>query len=108
MNHARGFSGTRTNLQWSLRGCGVVGEGGVLEPWASSDFLGKSWENPGKIPSPSQNPGNHRQKILGILGISNFCGRITESARERRLSDGIVRGCTNHDPGTCDSAACED
>jgi hypothetical protein len=41
-----------------------VGEGGVLEPWASwSDFLGKSWENFGKISSPSQNPGSHRQGI---------------------------------------------
>ena len=32
-------------------------------------------ENPGKFSSPSQNPGNHRQS-----------------------SDGIVHGCTNHDP----------
>ena len=37
----------------------------MLEPLAPSDFLGKSWE----MSSSPQNPGNHRQRILGISGI---------------------------------------
>ena len=37
MGHARSFGGARTRLQW-------FGWGGVLEPWASSDFVGKFWE----------------------------------------------------------------
>ena len=64
MQHAPGFSG--------------VGGGGVLEPWASSDIVGKFWE------------------ILELAaksweGIPGKCGNFASS-------DGIVRECTNHDP----------
>jgi hypothetical protein len=53
VDHARGFSGICTRPQWVTREASVdhapgfsgVGRGGVLEPWASSDFLEKSWEN---------------------------------------------------------------
>ena len=104
VEHARGFSESRTRLLWSTHLCGartrlqtrlqwcgwrVV----LLEPLARPTFS----ENPGKISSPSQNPGSHRQGIPGNSGI--FAS-----------SDGIVRGCTNHGPRTvsCDPAACED
>ena len=70
VEYAQSFGTARIRLQWR---CGVVGGGGVLEPWASSDS------------SPSQNPGSHRQGIPGNSG--NFAS-----------SDGIVRGRTNHDP----------
>jgi hypothetical protein len=84
VDHALGFSGSRTRLQWSFSGartrlqwrCGAVGGGGELEPWVLSDILGKSWENPGKFSSPSQNSGSYLPEILGFSGI--------------------VRGCTNH------------
>ena len=44
-----------------------MGGGGVVEPWASTDFLGKSWENSGRILSSPQNPGSHLPEILGFL-----------------------------------------
>jgi hypothetical protein len=77
-------------------GVGLWVGGGVLEPWASSDFLGKSPENPRKISSPSQNPGHHRQRILGFLHhqTATFMGApITTREEAGSLS--------------CDSAACE-
>jgi hypothetical protein len=58
----------RGGLQWSAHKVVVehaLGEGGVLEPWASSDLLGKSGENSGGISSPSQNA--EFWQILGIL-----------------------------------------
>ena len=66
MEHAPGFSG--------------VGGGGVVEPWASSDFLGKSWESSGRIPSSPQNPGSHLPEILGILHhqTASFAGATRE------------------------------
>ena len=97
VEHAPGLSGSRTKLQWVTHEASVqhapglsgVGGGGVVEPWASSDFVRKSWESSGRIPSSPQNSG-----------------KIWEFAS----SDGTVRGCTNHVPRTvsCDSAACED
>jgi hypothetical protein len=71
--------GTGTGLQWGLRGGGV----GVLEPWASSDILGKSWKILGE--------SRARRKILGvILGDSGIFAS----------SESIVRGCNNHAPRT--------
>jgi hypothetical protein len=61
-----------------------VGGDGVLEPWASSDFLGKSWESLGRIPSSPQNPGGHLPEILGILHhqTASFAGApITDDKR---------------------------
>ena len=63
-----GFSGSRTKIQWVTHEASVqhapglsgVGGSSVLEPWALSDFLGE-------FSSPSQNPGSHRQGILGFL-----------------------------------------
>ena len=71
MGHARGFR----------PGFSGVGGGGVLEPWAPSDFLGKSWE------------------------IVEAVAKFWESSAG---NSGIVRRCTNHAPRTvsCDSAAC--
>ena len=80
-------------LQWSTHQASGVG-GGVLEPWASSDFLGKFWENP----ELAANPGGHLPEIQGIQGILHH------------QTASIIRGCTNHARRTvsCDSAACED
>ena len=70
VEHARGFSGASVELQWSFSGagtglqwrCGAVGGGGVLEPLASSDFLGKSWE----ILEPvTRIDGSHRSGVSG-------------------------------------------
>jgi hypothetical protein len=55
-----------------------VGGGGELEPWASSDFVGKSWE------------------ILELA--AKFWEGIPGNSENFASSDGIVRGCTNHDP----------
>ena len=64
VEYAPGFSGARTRLQRC--GWGWTTPGGVLKPWASSDFLGKSWQ------SSAENSGN-----------SGFFAS----------SDGIVREC---------------
>ena len=63
MEHAPGFSG--------------VGGGGALEPWATSDFLGKSWE------------------ILELA--AKFWESPAENSGIFASSDGIVHGCTNHE-----------
>jgi hypothetical protein len=60
--HGAGFSATRTRLQWITHQASV--EAAWVWGWASSDFLGKSWKNPGKISSRS-----HRQGILRNSGI---------------------------------------
>ena len=72
--HARGFSGSRTRLQWSMHqasvehapgfsgGVGLWVGGGVLEPPTFS-------ENSGRISSSPQNPGGHLPEIQGIQGI---------------------------------------
>ena len=93
-----GPRGTRTRFQWITHEASVehapgfsgVGGGGVLEPWASSDFLRKIQGN-----------SRARRKILGSSA---------ENSGNFASSDGIIRGFTNHDPRTvsCDSAACED
>ena len=64
MEHAPGFSG------------GCLGEW-VLEPWASSDFLGKFW----KILEPVAKSWESSAENSGIFASS----------------DDIVRGCTNND-----------
>ena len=76
---------------------GVVGWGGVLEPWAMSDFLGKSWEKSWEILEPVAKSGNYQQGILGFLHhrTASFAGApITPREEAGSLS--------------CDSAACED
>jgi hypothetical protein len=77
VGHARGCSGASVEA-W--------GWGGVLEPWASSDFFGKSWENSGRFSSPSPNPGSHRQGIPGISHhqTASFAGAPI-TTRERCL-----------------------
>ena len=57
-------------------------------------------ENPGKISSPSQNPENHRQRILGILG----------SLYHQTASFAVAPIMPREEAGSmsCDSAACED
>jgi hypothetical protein len=77
VEHAPSFSGAGTRLQWRLRGCGVVGGDGVLEPWASSDFLGKSWEN--------------------LAPVAKSWESSAGNSRILASPDGIVHGCTNHD-----------
>ena len=60
-------------LQWSTHAAGLsgvggaVGGGGALQPWASasSDFVGKSWERSGRIPSSPRNSESHLPGILG-------------------------------------------
>ena len=70
-SHARGFSGARTGLQT------------VLEPWASSDFVGKFWA----ILELAANSGSHLQGIPGIPGFlhhrtASFAGvPITDDKR---------------------------
>ena len=66
--------------------------GGVLEPLAPSDFVGKSWE----ILEPVVNPGNHRQGILGFLHheTASFTGEPIMTWEEAGSLP-------------CDSAACE-
>jgi hypothetical protein len=99
VEHAPGLSGSRIRLQWSFSGArtrlqwrrGAVGGGGVVEPWASSDFLG---ENPGEFSSPSQNSGSHLPGILGIPGFLHAGAPITTREKEGSQSR--------------DSAACED
>jgi hypothetical protein len=45
VGHVLGFSGASVEQALCLSGVGgAVGVGGALEPWASSDFVGKSWE----------------------------------------------------------------
>jgi hypothetical protein len=74
VGHARSFGGARTRLQW-------CGWGGVLEPWASSDFVGKFWEI-------LELAAKFWESSAGIPGKSVIFAS----------SDGIIRGCTNHDP----------
>ena len=69
VEHAAGFSGARSRLQWSTQQASVehaagFSGGGVLEAWASSDFLRKSWE----IPEPVAKSWDHRRRILGNSG----------------------------------------
>jgi hypothetical protein len=52
VEHAPGFRG--------------VGGGGVLEPWASSDFLGKSWEILELVAKFWESPAGNSGKILGF------------------------------------------
>jgi hypothetical protein len=86
VEHARGFSA----LVEHAPGFSGVGEGGVLEPLAPSDFVGKSCEivEPRKIPGVT---GRDFREILGFLHHQ-------------------TASCTNHGPRTvsCDSAVCED
>ena len=53
VDHALGFSASRTRLQWSFSGARTSFSG----PWPRPTFS----ENPGRISSSPQNPGNHRQ-----------------------------------------------
>ena len=57
----------RTPITWEILSANCH-EVTVVEPWASSDFLGKSWENSGRIPSSTQNPGGHLPELPGKPG----------------------------------------
>jgi hypothetical protein len=61
VGHALGFSGASVEHAPGFSGDVVV------EPWASSDFLGKSWESSGRIPSSPQNPGRNFASSDGIV-----------------------------------------
>ena len=74
-----------------------MGGGGALELWASSDFVGKSWESSGRIPSSPQNSGSHLQGILGKSGI------LTASFEGAPIMTREEAGSQSRD-----SAACED
>ena len=66
-----------------------VGEGGVLEPLAPSDFVGKSWENLEPVAKCWESPAVNSGKFWEIL--ASFAGAPREEA-----------GSVSHD-----SAACE-
>jgi hypothetical protein len=62
--HARGFSGSRTRLQWSMHPASAVWVGVVCSsPGRRLTFSEKSRE----IPEPVAKFWDHRQRILGIL-----------------------------------------
>ena len=74
-----------------------MGGGGVLEPRASSDFVGKSWENSGKFSSSPQNSGSHLQGIPGKVGILHHRTASFAGASQTRVPDRAGEGRTGRD-----------
>jgi hypothetical protein len=78
VGHARGFSGARTRLQTRLQG------GGVLEPWAPSDFLRKSWEILEPVAKFWESPAGNSGKFWDFCIIRRHRSRVHQSRPEKR------------------------
>jgi hypothetical protein len=87
VNHARGFSGGRV-------GVGLWGCGWVLEPWASSDFLGESWENLEPVAKFWESPAGNSKEFRNFRIIRRQRSWVHQYDPRRELVTRLMR----HDP----------
>ena len=88
--------------QFPGAGFSGVGGGGVLEPWVSSDFLEKSWENPEPSAKSWESSAGNSGNLIHLT--ASFAGAPITRGWTLAAVARAKRGKENHETATNEKA----